>query len=100
MTAAGNFCVAHNIAGDLPVALQAWNWTPADCDGTATGGYDHISWRTRDGYKGEEVIMTQSISSILTWAHEYNLPKGSMSIVSLLTKSDVPNMFTAATLNL
>ena len=54
-SAAHDFWVAHNIADDLTVALQARDWTPADSDGAATGGCVHTSRRASGGCGGEEV---------------------------------------------
>ena len=61
-SAAGDFRVAHNIADDLTVALQARDWTPADSDGDSSGGCGHSSWKASGGCRGEcmyIIIMTK-----------------------------------------
>ena len=78
-SAAGDFRVVHNIAGDLTVALQARDWTPADSDGATTGDCIHASWRASGSWEGEcmyIIIMTKSQISMHTHTHKTHMRGG------------------------
>ena len=100
-SAAGDFRVVHNIAGDLTVALQTRDRTPADSDGATTGDCVHASWRASGGCGGEcmyIIIMTKLQISMHTHIHTQDSREGRVSKVSLVTPTEEPNMLKAATL--